>query len=441
MAVRRAVTVLCMVQFIDVMGVTVVLTALPVILRDLGLPDSAATVVSTSYAVLFGGFLMLGARLGDRYGHRRTVVVSLLVYCGASVLAVLSGGLASLTVARALQGMAAAASVPAALRLLTTLTLAGEARRRALAAWSAAGATAGASGFVVGGVATDLVSWRLPFAITAVVAAALAVGVRRHVPTDDRGPRPSRLDVAGGLSLTGVVMCLVAGTSALVEGAPVVGLGSIALSGVLVLVLVTIERRVTEPILSRPVLSSPNVRLGGVGSFVNTATTSSSATLATLHLQDGLGLSPLAAGAYLLPLSLAAVLGSMLAGSVLRHRAASRALAMGLVVIALGNVVLVLHQGQLAVVVAVTVIGLGLGLASVAANSIGTDVVEALRATSAGVLNTSAQVGTATGVAVVLLIAAWSTYPVAWMCAAAGALALAVTVARPRVSAGRRAQR
>lgn len=430
MVVKRSVTVLCLVQFIDVMGVTVVLTTLPVILRDLHLPGAAATLVSTSYAVLFGGFLMLGSRLGDRYGHRRTVVASLAAYSAASVLAMLSDGLLSLTVARGLQGVAAAASVPAALRLLTTITAAGEHRRRAVAAWSAAGAVAGASGFVVGGVATDAVSWRLPFAITAAVAAALAVGVQMAVPTDPRTTRPPRLDLAAGLVLTAAVMCLVAGTSALTELGPLPGLGLIVLGGLLLVVLTALERRSRQPILSGHVLSMPAVRVGALGSFVNTASTSSSATLATLHLQDGLGLSPLVAGACLLPLSLTAVLGSVLAGPILRRWAMGHALAMGLAVIAAGNLVVVADQGQAAVLVAVATIGLGLGVASVAANTIGTDVLDTLKATSAGILNTTAQLGTAIGIALIIVIAEFSSYTTGWACAAASAAITAAALRR-----------
>jgi MFS family permease len=430
MLVKRVVTVLCLVQFIDVMGVTVVLTALPMILQDLNLPDSAATLVSASYAVLFGGFLMLGARLGDRYGHRRTVVASLVAYAAASVLAMLSTGLASLTLARGLQGVAAATSVPAALRLLTTLTAAGEPRRRAVAAWSAAGAVAGASGFVVGGVATELASWRLPFAITAVVAAALAAGIRVTVPTDTRMARAPRLDLAAGLVLTAAVMCLVAGTTALTEIGAFVGSGFIMVGGALLVPLALVERRASEPILSGQVLSMPSVRVGAIGSFVNTASTSSSATLATLHLQDGLGLSPLAAGASLLPLSLTAVLGSVLAGPMLRRWAMRQVLAMGLAVVAAGNLVLVADQGQLAVLIAVATIGLGLGLASVAANNIGTNVFDTLKATSAGMLNTAAQLGTAIGIALIILIASSSSYTIGWTCAAAVAAITAATMHR-----------
>ena len=431
-AARRLITVLCLVQFIDVMGVTVVLTALPVILRDLDLPDSASTLLSTSYAVLFGGCLMLGARVGDVYGHRRTVMASLIAYCAASVLAQLSVGLVSLTLARALQGVAAAASVPAALRLLTTLTPDGEPRRRAVAGWSAAGATAGACGFILGGFATQLASWRLAFAVIAAMSGVLALMVQVSVPPDARSPRPSKLDVGGGLLLTAAVMCFVAGTTAATGVDPGVGVGLLVVSGVLVLVLIRVERRRPHAILSGQVVSLPPVRWGAAGSFVNTATTSSSATLVTLHLQDVLRLSPLAAGAFLVPLSLAAVLGSAFAGRALRHRSMTHALAVGLSVIAAGNLVLFSHQEAPAVLTAVTVMGFGLGLASVAANSLGTHVPEGHKATSAGILNTSAQLGTATGIAVILLVASSFSFSLAWAAAAAGAAVLAVALARAR---------
>jgi MFS family permease len=436
MHVRRVVAVLCLVQLIDVMGVTVMLTALPVILRDLDLPAAAATPVSASYAVLFGGCLMLGARLGDRYGHRRTVVLALLAYAAASVLAVLATGLVSLTAARSLQGVAAAVSVPSALRLLTTLTPAGEQRRRAVAAWSAAGAVAGAGGFVAGGVATQVWSWRLPFAVLAVVAVALALAVYRRVPADDPGLGPSSLDVAGGLLLTLAVMCFVGGTTALTEAGPLAGGGLLVVAAVLVLTLVAVERRVREPILSPAVLTAGPVRVGGAGSFANTATTSS-AVLVTLHLQDGLGMSPLAAGAYLLPLSLAAIVGSAAAGPVLRRLAPAAALTGGLTVIGLGNLLLVADAGRVAVVVAVVLLGLGLGVASVAANSIGTDVPEALRGTAAGILNTAAQLGTSVGIAVLLLVAASASFTAGWSCAATGALGTAVAMSLRRPRAGR----
>jgi MFS family permease len=105
-----AITALCSVQFVDVLGVTVVVTALPRMLADLNAPASA------------GGLLMLGARLGDRFGHRRTITASLAVLAAGALLGAVAGSIVLLTAARCLQGAAAAASVPSALRLLTTLT-------------------------------------------------------------------------------------------------------------------------------------------------------------------------------------------------------------------------------------------------------------------------------------------------------------------------------
>ena len=122
-----AVAALCLVQFVDVMGVTVVVTALPRMLADLGAPDSSGVLVATGYAMFFGGLLMLGARLGDRFGHRRTIMVSLAVFAVGAVLAAVATSIVLLTVARCVQGAAAAASVPSALRPLTTLTADGAA--------------------------------------------------------------------------------------------------------------------------------------------------------------------------------------------------------------------------------------------------------------------------------------------------------------------------
>ncbi|MFZ0088205.1 MAG: MFS transporter, partial [Solirubrobacteraceae bacterium] len=137
---RLAVAALCAVQVVDVLGVTVVVAALPAMLVSVNATPSAAGVVATSYAMCFGGLLLLGARLGDRYGHRRVLLVGLVLFAGASVIAGSASSLAMLVVSRGLQGAAAAACVPAALRLLSAACRDEGQRRRALGAWSAAGA-------------------------------------------------------------------------------------------------------------------------------------------------------------------------------------------------------------------------------------------------------------------------------------------------------------
>jgi MFS family permease len=149
---------------------------------------------------------------------------------------------------------------------------------------------------------------------------------------------------------------------------------------------------------------------GSAGSFVNTATTSGVATLVTLYLQSTLGRTPLEAAATLLPLSASVIVGSIVAARLIVRTARERVTAAGLVLIGIGIAVPLLTPAVgLLVGTGLAVAGVGLGLAAVATTSLGTDVPEPLRATSSGVINTSAQLGTAIGTALVLLVAAATT--------------------------------
>src|SRR5579872_6911275 len=216
---RRAGTVwlgvvsLCLVQFVDVLGVTVMVTGLPAMLADLHTSADAASLISTGYAMFFGGLLMLGARLGDRFGHRRIIFTGLAIFTVAAVVGATATSAVVLTAARCLQGAAAALSVPSALRLLTTITSDGPQRARAIAAWSAAGAAAGASGFVVGGIVTDLTSWRAVFwgylPLAAILGTVIALSVER-----DAGDEPKvSLNLAGSAAFTASVMTFVIGST------------------------------------------------------------------------------------------------------------------------------------------------------------------------------------------------------------------------------------
>jgi MFS family permease len=401
-----AVLALCAVQFVDVLGGTVVITALPTMLTDLRASQSASTLVVTGYAMFFGGLLVLGARCGDRWGHRRVLVAGIVLFGLASPPAALAPSVLFVVLARCVQGAAAALSVPAALRLLTAVAPDPEDRRRALAWWSASGAAAGASGLLLGGLVTQWASWRAIFWFTLVLAGVLVVVVRRSVPSLP-GTLGSGLDLLGAAVLTGAVMAWVVG-AALLEFPRwrVVGVGLVVVGVLLVPVLVAVERRQPAPLLPAAAVRNGNLRAGAVGSFLNTATTSSAVTLVTLHLQGIDGVSAAAAGLLLLPFSLAVVVGAAVAAPFLRRWSPRSALSTGLALIAVGIVALAPAGGAaLAVPFCLALSGAGLGLASVAANGTGTDVPSALAGVAAGVLNTAAQVGTAIGVAAILLIA------------------------------------
>jgi MFS family permease len=440
-----AVVVLCLVQFVDVLGVTVVVTALPAMLAGLGASDSSAALVATGYAMFFGGLLMLGARLGDRHGHRRILLLGLVGFGAASLLAAVATSVAVLVAARCAQGAAAAASVPAALRLLTASAPDGERRRRALAAWSATGAAAGVSGYLLGGLLTDLVGWRSVFWINLPLAAALVVAVQGTVAPLPHTDREST-DVSGALLLTGAVMGLVLGASLLEQpDARLLGL-AVAAGGVALLAgFAVVERRATRPLVPPAAVRNRRLRLGVGASLLNTATTSSVLTLATLYLQHDRGLGPTAAALWLLPCSAGVVVGSALAAPLLRRHPPRGGIALGLSGIAVGVALLLalpVFPGLLPVGVAGA--GLGLGLGSVAANTVGTDVPAALQGTASGALNTAAQLGTALGVAGLLLLAGVTRdgalpltgTPLAWAVAAVvAAVAAALLVRTPRTRA------
>ena len=452
-----AVTSLCLVQFMDVLGVTVVVTALPAMLGSLHAPDSLGSLIATGYAMFFGGLLMLGARLGDRYGHRRTILASLAVFAVGALVAATAPSVLALAAGRCLQGAAAAASVPSALRLLTTITPQGPPRHRAIAAWSAAGAAAGASGFVVGGIVTDLTSWRVIFWAYLPLAAALAAVISVSVPRDGGGRQAESLNLAGSLTFTAAVMAFVVGATVIAQpgGRAAGGLllaACVALAGGFVLA----DRRAAAPLLPRELTRSRQLRLGTLGALLNTATTSSVLTLVTLYLQDSLQRTPLQAAASLLPFSLAVIAGSTLAAAVQRRAGpragpprlvAQRLIAAGLTLIAVADGALIpLAELAWAVPVCAAVAGAGIGLSSVAATGLGTDVEPRWRGGASGIINTAAQLGTALGIAALILVAAATggtpalgtpppriAWAVAALAAAAGAARFAVArPARPR---------
>ena len=403
-AVWPGVLALCLVQFVDVLGVTVVVTALPRMLADLHAPDSAGTLIATGYAMFFGGLLMLGAdwrslrapshdlgrpgRVRDSRCPRRERRLG----CRAAA-------------ARCLQGGAAAVSVPSALRLLTTMTSEGPQRRRAVAMWSAAGAAAGASGFVVGGVVTELAGWRvvfwayLPLAIALAISIAVAV---HELPSRD----PVPLAIPSVATFTAAVMLFVVATTVLPQAHRVV-VGVLLLVGAAgaAALFVHVDRRAVAPLLPARLLAERPLRAGATGSFLNTATTSSAITLVTLYLQDARGHSPLTAGLMLLPFSLAVIAGSALAAPALSRWASRRVMAAGLTSIAAFDLALVVTvDSDWALPVCVMVGGFGIGLSSVAATGLGTSVSVANRGIASGVVNTAAQLGTAVGIAVLLLV-------------------------------------
>lgn len=207
------VAALCGAQFVDVLGVTSAVTAIPAMLTGVSAPTQATPVVATVYALFFGELLVFGARLGDRYGHRRVLLTGIAAFAVVSVIGATAHDVVQLVVARGLQGAAAAVSVPPALRLLLDASPAGPQRRTALAAWSATGAAAGALGYLVGGGLTDLFSRRAVFWVNLPVGLVLLVAIWLLVPPSAAAADRTRLDLLGAVLLVTAVMAVILGAS------------------------------------------------------------------------------------------------------------------------------------------------------------------------------------------------------------------------------------
>jgi MFS family permease len=373
--------------------------------------DLPASLISAGYAMFFGGLLMLGARLGDRAGHRRIILTGLALFALAAVVGATATSAVVLTAARCLQGAAAALSVPSALRLLTTLTSDGRERERAIAAWSASGAAVGASGFVVGGVVTYLAGWRTVFWAYLPLAMLLAVAIGRAVPPDGGADRSVRLNIPGVGTFTGAVMGFVVAMTLLPEpGRAALAAALFAVAVVLAGLFIAVDRRCAAPLLPRAVLGERPLRQGAAGALLNTLTTGSAITLATLYLQNTRRQSPLVAGLMLLPFSLAVIAGSAVAAPALARWPAQRLVCVGLAAIAVSDAALIPAVGSTwALPMCVAVGGTGIGVSSVAATRLGTSVPVAVRGTASGIINTAAQLGTALGMAALLFVAALST--------------------------------
>ncbi|TDD68692.1 MFS transporter, partial [Actinomadura rubrisoli] len=156
---RTVLALACAAQFMVVLDVSVVNVALPSIQDDLRFGPVDLQWVAGAYALAFAGLLLLGGRLADLYGLRRTFVLGLALFTLASLAGGLADNRAALIAARAVQGAGAAILAPATLTVLTT-TFAEDVRPRALAAWTAVGLAGGTAGNLVGGLLTDALSWR-----------------------------------------------------------------------------------------------------------------------------------------------------------------------------------------------------------------------------------------------------------------------------------------
>jgi len=405
-SLRLGIAVACVAQFVVVLDATIVTMALPAVGESLGFSGGGLHWVITAYTLAFGGFLIPGGRLADLVGSRRMFMLGLGVFVLASVGCALAWSPGVLVGARIVQGVGAALLSPAALALLSALSEPGAQRRRAVGWWTAAAATGGASGWVLGGLLTETLGWRSVFWVNLPIGLIALVGALRiAVPPPDRtGVR--RLDLLGAIGVTTTLALGVYGLTSTGEH----GLTSVTswvpmlVSGGVLVLLVRHERRIGDPLVPPELLRSRAVVGGLLTALAITATTSPAMFLCTLYVQQELQLSPVRASLLFPVFNIAVVGGSLLAPTLLRRFGARSTLLGGFGAMGFGCATLI-AIGQYGhpiayLVTSFALMGAGLGAASVASTQTGTEAVEVdQHGVVAGALTSAAQVGTALGLA------------------------------------------
>ncbi len=390
---------LCGAQFVAVLDTTIVAVALPDIQRDLGFDASGLQWVVTAYTLAFGGLLIPSGRAGDLLGRRRLFVAGLAVFTAASAGCGLAPTPQSLILLRAVQGAGCALMTPAALALLTSLPTG----TRALGAWTAAAAGGGASGWVLGGILTEHLGWEAIFFVNVPLGVTAIALAPRLLPRDRTARHAARtsLDLPGSAAITGALTATVLGATQ----SP----AWLVPTALLLAAFVQRERRAQDPLLPFHVLTNRPFVTANLVAAALTAATTPAMLLSILHQQQTLHRSATETGLACLPFNAAVIAGSLIG---------VRRMGLGLLGVAAGALLLVTG----AFTAAYVVMGLGLGIASVASTAAGTEALPDRPGLASGLLNSSAQVGTVLGVGAI--VGGGLGYPAAALTALAGTAAL-----------------
>ena len=407
-----ALAVLVAAQFMVVLDVAIVNVALPSIKTDLHFSEQSLQWVITAYAIMFGGFLLLGGRMADLLGRRRLFIAGIVLFTASSLLAGFAWSAGSLITFRATQGLGGALLAPAALSILTTTFAEGRERNVALGVWGAVSGSGAAAGVLLGGFLTSSLAWSWIFFINVPVGIAL-VAVSPFLLRESRAELGHRtFDFAGAFTVTSGLMLLVyAMTRAIEVGwGSVETIGLLAASAALILAFVAIELRSKAPLLPMRIFRLRSLAGANVTSFLVGTALFSQFFLGTLYMQQVLHYSALKTGVAYLPLTLTIIALAGVAQALVTRVGVRRVLPVGLV-LAAGSLVLLAQlpaDGHYFwdVFPAFVISAIGLAFTFIPLTIAALMGVQASDAgVASGLLNTTQQIGGAIGLAAASTIA------------------------------------
>jgi EmrB/QacA subfamily drug resistance transporter len=404
---------LCAVQLLDIVDASIVNVALPSIQRSLHFSQQNLQWVASGYILTYGGFLLLGGRLGDLLGRRRMLIAGLTVFALASLAAGLATTSGLLVTARLVQGIGAALMAPAALSTLTTTFREGKDRDTAFGAWGAISGVAAAAGVFLGGLLAQGPGWRWVFFINPPICVLVLAGALALL-ADDRqaGSRATTFDTRGAALITGGMLLLV---YSLVR-VPVMGWGSVqtivtlAGSAVLVAAFAVNERRSRNPLIPFAIVRVKGLVAADVTQLIAFAGFFSMFFFVTLYMQEVLHYAPLRAGAAYLPITAGFAVAGGIASQLITRIGSRPVVVAGCLIAAAGIYYLSrlpLHGSYVTdLLPGFLVMSLGAGLVFVSIAAAANAGVPGDKAgLAAGLLNASQQVGSALGLAILSVLA------------------------------------
>ena len=412
-----ALYVLCLGDLMIVLDTTIVNVALPSIRQDLNFSQTSLAWVVNAYLLTFGGFLLLGGRLGDLFGHRRLFLIGISLFTVASVACGISTTQGLLVAARAVQGIGGAVVSAVALSLMMNLFTEQAERAKAMGIFGFVMAGGGSLGVLLGGILTDALNWHWIFLVNVPIGVAVVILTLKLLPAAPGSVTGGRLDIAGAVTVTASLMLAV---YAIVKGNDtgwITGqtLGLLGAAAVLLALFVGIEARVRSPLMPLALFRLRNVVTANIVGILWAAAMFAWFFVSALYLQLVLGYSPLKVGLAFLPANL--IMGAFSIG--LSARLVMRfgfriPLAAGLSVAAVGLVLFArapVHGSFIAdVLPSMILLGIGAGMAFnpvlLAAMS---DVDPSESGLASGVVNTAFMMGGALGLAILVSLAASRT--------------------------------
>ena len=410
-----ALGLLSVVQFMVVLDIAIVNVALPSIQVDLGFSQENLQWVISAYALTFGGFLLLGGRAADLLGRRSVFLVGLVVFSAGSIFAGLAWDDVSLIGARAVQGLGAAVISPAALSILTTTFSEGRERNIALGVWGAVGGFGAAAGVLLGGVFTESLSWEWIFFVNAPVGVA-AMAATPLLLGESRNASARRFDVLGAVLVTsGVATAVFAITQANTYGwSSAKTFGLFGAAAAVLAAFVAVELKSGDPLMSFSIFRIKTVAGANAAGFILSTATMAMFLMLTLYMQQVLGFSPMQTGVAYLAVAVSVIVWSAVASSLVTKVGVKPVLVAGMAIVTIG----LLYFTQVSpdgsyvgdLLPGFLVIALGMGFSFVPISIAALAGVEAKDAgLASGLINTSQQIGSALGIAVLSAIAVAQT--------------------------------